>query len=233
MARNGASGEGDDFAFLKEAVGSLFVPGLKLPFLLAIALHAGTTLLIVISLPTRQDPGHGPYLAAFATFVVVHAVLALAILRLLNASPRPAWKPDWSAGTYGLIVLGSVAVGLFADWVVPPTAILSALANEIVSTAIIVPLAPWFVAVAVECPLAWRPGPWFARLRAWLPALLLWNFLILVPADAAYRIGFGGWMEQGGTENWLFYPLDGFITAARTFLALALASVAYRRVARV
>jgi hypothetical protein len=227
------SEEGDDIAFLKEAVGSLSVPGVKLPLLLIAIFQPATDILVLSNLPTTQNPDHGPYVAAFVVFVVVHAALALATLRILNGSPRPAWRPDWSAWAYGLAVLFSVAVGLFADWIVPPFTILGALANEIVSTAIIVPLAPWIVAIAVERPVAWRPAPWLKRVRAWLPALLLWNFLILVPADALYRIGFTAWMEQGGTGNWLFFILDGLVTAARMFVALALASVAYRRVARV
>jgi len=233
MAGDGGSEEGDDVAFLKEALGSLFTSRLRLPMLLAAVLPPATNLLILSNLPSRDNPDHGPYLATFIAFVIVHTALAIAILRILNGSSRPAWSPDSSAWTYGLVVLSSIAVGLFADWIADSSTILSALANQIVSTAIIVPLAPWLVAIAVDRPLAWRPAPWFQRLGTWLPALLLWNFLILVPADALYRIGFGAWLEQGGKDDWRFFVFDGAATAPRILLALALASVAYRRVARV
>jgi hypothetical protein len=226
--------EGDDFAFLKEAVGSLSTPGLWPPILLIAVLQPATNILILSNLPTQANPDHAPYVGAFVASLVGHAALALAMLRILNGSPRPAWRPDSSAWAYGLALLGTVAVGLFADWIIgPPSAILPAIAAGIVFSAMIVPLSPWLVAIAVERPLAWRPAPWFGRLRAWLPALLLWNFLILVPANALYRIGFGAWLDKGGQDEWLFYIVDGLVTAARISFALALASVAYRRVARV
>jgi len=233
MADDGVSEERDDIAFLKEALGSLLTPGLTAPILVAAVLLPATNLLILSNLPTRENPDHGPYLAAIAALVIVHTALAVAILRILNGSPRPAWSPDWSAWTYGLAVLGGLAVGLFADWIINPSSIMSALANEIVGTVIITPLAPWLVAIAVERPLAWRAAPRLRRPRSWLPALLLWNFLILVPADALYRIGFGAWLERGGKDDWRFFVLDGIAIVVRILPALALASVAYRRVARV
>lgn len=231
MARE--SEEGDDIAFLLEALRSLSTPGLKLPMLLVALLQPASNLLILSNLPTTANPDHGPYVAALAAALLCYAALALAILRILNGSPRAAWSPDGSALAYGLFVLGTFAVGLFADWMVNPSTLLAALANGIISSAILVPLSPWLVAIAVERPVAWRPGPRLRRLRAWLPALLLWNFLILVPVNALYRIGFGAWLDKGGSGVWLFYVVDGVVTAARVSLALALASVAYRRVARV
>ena len=231
--RNGGTEDGDDIAFLREAVGGLSTSRLRLPLLLALVLPPAANLLILSSLPTPENPDHGPYFGAFAAIVVVHSALFIAILRILNRSPRPAWSPDWSAWAYGLVVLCTMAVGLFSDWIIDPSTILSALANEVVSTVIVVPVSPWLVAIAVERPLAWRPGPWFRRLRTWLPALLLWNFLILVPADALYRIGFEAWLDAGGQDDWRFFVFNGVATAPRIFLALALASVAYRRVARI
>ncbi|HET9640463.1 MAG TPA: hypothetical protein VFP12_14790 [Allosphingosinicella sp.] len=233
MAGKGGSGEGDDIAFLREAIGSLAMPRLRLLMLLSAILPPAANLFILSNLPTPDNPDHSSYFAAFAAIVIVHTALAMAILRILNHSPRPAWSLDWSAGTYGLVVLCTIAVGLLADSLFDSSTILSALANQIVSTLIIIPFAPWLVAIAVERPLAWRPAPWFGRLRDWLPALLLWNFLFLVPADALYRIGFEAWLEAGGKDDWRFFVFDGIATAARLFLALALASVAYRRVARV
>jgi hypothetical protein len=225
--------EGDDLDFLVEAVGSLSRPGLKLPVLLAAVLLPATNILLLSTLPTHANPDHGPYVAALGALLVCYAALVLAMTRILNGSPRPAWSPDWSALVYGLVVLVSFFIGLFADWILDPTtSTLTALANRIVSSTIAAPLTPWCVAIAVERPLAWRPAPWIRRFRAWLPALLLWNFLILVPADILYRIGFAAWVDKVGPPNWLFFILDGVTTAARLSLGVALASVAYRRVAR-
>jgi hypothetical protein len=174
-ADNRESEEGGDLIFLTEAVASLSTPGLKLPLLLAAVMLPAANFLILANLPTRESPDHGPYLVAFAAIVTVYTALSVAILRTLNASSRPAWKPDRSAGAYGLFVLGSIAIGLFADWLIAPSTILSALANKILSALVIVPIAPWIVAVAVQRPLAWRPAPWVQRQRSWLPALFLWN----------------------------------------------------------
>src|SRR4051812_29197798 len=116
MARK--SEEGDDFAFLIEAVGSLSRPGLKLPVLLAAVLLPATNILLVSTLPTHANPDHGPYVAVLAAMAVCYSVLALAMLRILNGSSRPAWCPDWSAGLYGLFVLASFFIGLLADWIV-------------------------------------------------------------------------------------------------------------------
>src|SRR4051794_33598698 len=96
---------GDDFAFLKEAVGSLSVPGAWLPLLLVALFQPAAHLLMLWTLPTAQNPDHGPYVAAFAAIVLVYVVFALATLRIMNSSPRPAWSPDWSACVYAALVL--------------------------------------------------------------------------------------------------------------------------------
>ncbi|HEY5721293.1 MAG TPA: hypothetical protein VIT45_03135 [Allosphingosinicella sp.] len=232
MAGNGGE-QGDDLAFLKEAVESLKMPGLAAPMLLSVILLPATNILLLFNLPTRAEPDHGPYLAAFAAALVVHAALAIAILRILNGSPRPAWSPDWSAWAYGLVILAEFAIGLFSDAIMSRSpGIMAVIASEIVSTAIIVPLAPWFVAIAVDRPLAWNPAPWFRRARIWLPALLLWNFLILAPAGVAYRLVLETSLAEIDRRDWPWFILHGVVTAALMFLALALASVAYRRIAR-
>jgi hypothetical protein len=233
MARGGRSEDGDDFAFLREAVGSLFTSRLLLPLLLAALLTPGASLLALSHLPTAENPDHVPYLGVWASMGLALSVLSIAILRILNRSLRPAWSPDWSILAFSLIGLCTVAVGIAADWFIHPSTFLSALANRFISSVIVVPLGPWMVAIAVERPIAWRPAPWFRRARAWLPALLLWNFLLLAPADALYRTAFVAWVEAGRSGNWWFFVFDGAATAPRIFLALALFSVAYRRVARV
>jgi hypothetical protein len=232
MARSGSEG-GDDFAFLKEALGSLSAPGLRLPMLLCAVVQPACNFVMLSNQPTHRDPDHGPLVAAFAVLVVCYVALAVAMLRILNRSPRPAWHPDRSVAAYGVAALVTIAIGMFADWAVgQPSTLLSGLATAILYAAIVVPFSPWLVAIAVERPLAWRPAPWFRGSRSWLPALLLWSFLILVPANAFYRIGLEMWLDKGGQDDWLFYVTDGVLTAVRFALGLALVSVAYRRVAR-
>jgi hypothetical protein len=233
MTGRGRSQDGDDIAFLREAVGSLFTSRLLWPLLLAALLAPASNLLVLSNLPTAENSDHGPYLGAFAAAGLAISVLSIAILRILNGSPRPAWSPDWSLLAFSLVALCTVALGVALEFIVAPATFLSAFANRALYAVIVVPLAPWIVAIAVERPLAWRPAPSFRRVRTWLPALLLWSFLILAPADALYRIGFQAWLDAGGSADWRFFVVDGLVTAPRLFIGLALFSVAYRRVARV
>jgi hypothetical protein len=98
--------------------------------------------------------------------------------------------------------------------------------------AITAPLAPWFVAIAVERPLAWRPGPWLRRFGAWLPWLLLWNLLVVTPLGEIHGALDRRLMTGAGDWFWPIALFDGPFSAAMALLGLALASLAYRRVAR-
>jgi hypothetical protein len=227
---NGTAG---DLAFLKEAIASLKHPSLALPMLLAVLGLMATMLLMRWSMPTHEQPDHTAIFAAYAAYLVVEAALAIAILRILNDSPRPWWSPDWSAWAYGVVVLSEVAITTLSDSIATPSdSLLSWLAAELLTVALIAPLAPWFVAIAVERPLAWRPAPYFRRSKEWLPSLLFWNFLILAPAGMLNRILAASLLFGPREDIWALVLLHAILGTFMLFFALALASVAYRRVAR-
>ena len=110
------------------------------------------------------------------------AAFAVAILRILNASARPPWQPDSSLGLYALALIASIILGLLSDAVMGGRdSLVAGLAIGALAAILRAPLAPWFVAMAVERPLALQPAPFMRRFASWLPALLLWSLLIVVP----------------------------------------------------
>ena len=227
-------GEGDDIAFVKEAFAGLATRRLLLPALLLAMLMAAAKLALMWSLPSARHPDHQPYLLAFMLMVLATLALVVAILRILNKSARPLWQPDSSLWLYSAAFIVSASVALLVDMAVVGglNDQLSGLAGGALDTALRAPFAAWFVAIAVERPLAWRPGPWFRRLRMWLPSFLLWSLLIVVPLRQIQLML--NWTYLVAGTNW-FWPAalpDGLLGAAIELVSLALASVAYRRVAR-
>jgi hypothetical protein len=225
--------ERDDIAFVKEAFASLRTRRMLLP---AVLLALGLTIsnvAILYTLPTADRPDHLPYLIAFLLLVLGLAAFAVAILRILNRSVRPPWQPDSSLCLYAPALIASVILGQVSDMVMGGRdSLLAGLASGALAAILRAPLAPWFVAIAVERPLAWRPAPSMRRFSAWLPALALWSLLIVVPLGHLYYVL--SRMMVAGAGDW-FWPLAlivGSLGAAIELVALALASVAYRRVAR-
>jgi hypothetical protein len=223
----------DDIAFVREAFDSLYTPRLLLPALLLAVLLAASKIAILSNLPTAQNPDHLPYLLAFMLMVLVILAFVVAILRILNGSARPPWQPDSSLWLYALTFIVSALIALSADLLLGGrNDQLSGLAAAALDTAVRAPLAPWFVAIAVERSLAWRPGPWLTGFRIWLPSLLLWGFLIVVPLNHLQLMLNWRYLVSGTDWFWPAALVEGALGAAIELLALALASVAYRRVAR-
>jgi hypothetical protein len=233
MAGSGGVDRWDDVAFLKDSFDSLGTRRLLLPALLLAVLIAADKIFVLSSLPAAKDSDHLPLL--LATLVAMLAALAFmaAILRILNGSGRPPWQPDSSLWLYGLTVIVTISLDQMAALVVGGrTDFLSGLAAASLSTAVRAPLAPWFVAVAVERPLAWRPGPYMRAFRAWLPPLLLWGFLIVVPLSQLQLMLNMKYLSIGADWYWQAALVDGVLATTNGLVALALASAAYRRVAR-
>ena len=225
--------EADDIAFVKEAFASLGTRRILLPALLLALLLAFGDIAIASSLPTAQDPDHLPYLLVFLLLLLGVVAFSVAILRMLVGSARPPWQPDSSLGLYGLAFVASVAIGLSADMVVGGREdLVGGLAGGVLATVVRAPLAPWFVAMAVERPLAWHPGPYMRRFRAWLPSLLLWSLLIVVPLGQLHLMINRAYLSGPADWSWPVTLIEAALGAALELVALGLASVAYRRVAR-
>ncbi len=223
----------DDIAFVKEAFDSLAVRRLLLPALLLAALLAAGKIALLLSLPSPQKPDHLPYLLAFLLTVLGMVALLVGMLRILNGSARPPWQSDSSLWLYGMAFIVSAFIGQSSDLVVGGrNDHLTGLASAALDTALRAPFAPWLVAIAVERPLAWRPGAWLKGFRSWLPSLLLWGLLIVVPLRHVQLMLNWGYLVSGTDWFWPAALIEGALGAAIELVGLALASVAYRRVAR-
>ena len=223
----------DDIAFLKEAYASLGTRRILAPALLLALLQSASIVAMLATLPTAKDLDHTPSFAVLLLFLLGLLACSVALLRILNASPRPPWQPDASLWLFGLTLIACVCIDVAADLVMGGrTDLLAGLASSALSIIIGAPLIPWFTAIAVERPLALRPRDHMRRFAAWLPALLLWNLLIVLPLGQLLALlsrmllaGAGGWF-------WPIVLLYGLLGGAIELVGCALASVAYRRVAR-
>lgn len=224
----------DLLAFLKEALTPLFSRRMLVPVLLLTLLLTATNIFIVGNLP-QAGATTLPLLFLAAAFARIAGllVLAIAIIRILAASPRPAWMPD---GAFWLTVLASIllfAVSALIGIVTGNrTDALSFVISNTLFTLIMAPLSPWLVALAAEKPLAWRPGPWLRNISAWLPQLIFWSLLLVTPLafahasidEAAIR-GFGDWF-------WPAMLFDGPLSVVFALIGFGLNNAAYWRVAR-
>jgi hypothetical protein len=104
--------------------------------------------------------------------------------------------------------------------------------TELAGIVLVAPIAVWSVAAATERPLASSPAPRLRRLRAWLPAYLLWSILLVVPLACLHAYLSLRLIETVGRA--VFWPLAAVDAVASTLLVLlglALRVAAYRRVA--
>jgi hypothetical protein len=224
---------GDDIAFVKEALASLGTRRMLLPALLLILLQSVSNVALLSTLPTAAHPDHTLSFALLLLLLLGLLACSVAVLRILNASPRSPWQPDASLWLVGLALIAGAFISIAADLVVGSrTDLLAGLASGALSIIVTAPFVPWFTAVAVERPLALRPRNYMRRFAAWLPALLLWYLLIVLPSGQLLAM-----LAQtlaDGADGW-FWPivlLYGLVGAAIELVSCALASVAYRRVAR-
>src|SRR5690348_5450817 len=148
------------FAFLREAVASLFTRRMLVPAVVLAVLLTVSNIVILLHKPQAGEAS-APFAAAALVRVVGLVALTVAILRILNDSPRPVWRPDGGFWLYGLTLLATMFAAALAGFLIAGQEKgVAAFFVSLAVAAVTAPLAPWFVAIAVERPLAWRPGPW-------------------------------------------------------------------------
>lgn len=219
-------------SFLRETAASLRNRRIVGPTLVLTILLTASNIIILLNRPVEGEP---PIVFAIAAFVRVAGLwfLAVAILRLLNDSARRPYRPDAGFWLYGLTFLFGIAASigltvLGGDKDDPVAAALQALGLLVVGA----PPAAWFTAIAVERPLAANPRPWLRGFRRWLLPLILWSVLILLPLGQLHRAIDLFLLEGAGDNFWPLTLFDGPLSAVMAVFGLALASTAYRRVAR-
>lgn len=98
-------------------------------------------------------------------------------------------------------------------------------------TLIVAPLAVWSVALAVERPLAIDPRPWLRKFTLWLPSLILWQLLIVVPLATLHAYIDIGLVEGMIARSMALEITDGLLSVVIVLMVLSLSMIAYRRVA--
>lgn len=202
----------------------------------ALALLVLLTFSNIVVLQNMPAEGAAPppafLLAAFIR-VAGLLLLAVALLRMLTASPRRPWVPDGGFWLYVLTFAAGAAASIFARLVIGDrTELANLILSNLLVTLILSPLVVWFVALAVEKPLAWRPGPWLRGFGAWLPPLLVWTLLLVTPMGVLHA-----WIDMRlvagvGGAFWPLALFDGVLSTAMALVGLALNAAAYRRVAQ-
>lgn len=154
-------------------------------------------------------------------------------LRILTDAPRRPWRLDGAFWLYGLTIVAGIAISTLGGRALSTVVEAGGLAELglrlALLAALLAPFAPWVVAIGVERPLAWRPGPFLRRFGAWLPPLLLWGLVIIAPLAVLH-----GWTDAfliAGAGQW-FWPLaliDGPFSTLIAMLGFSLNAAAYRR----
>jgi hypothetical protein len=196
--------------------------------LLFLVFLGGTNAVLALLKPA---PGAAPG-ALFAVTALVRLIAAVSIgvaaLRIAAGSARRPWMPDGGFWLYFLLGLPGLALAAAIAWLGRDLPVLERiLAMEFGAIALLTPFAVWFVAIALERPLALVPR--FRRIGAWLPALLFWSLLLVAPLASLHA-----WLSQqmldsvGTGAFWPTAIADAVATTFFVLLGLSLRVTAYR-----
>jgi hypothetical protein len=226
-----AAGGAGVVGFLGEALASLRDGRLMVPALALAVLLTATNIVILLNRPV---PGELPIAFAVAGLARVLGlfVLAVAILRILGGSGRKPFMPDGAFWLYGVTIVAGLALNVLLSRLIGSRedAATGAIIG-ILMIAVSAPFAAWFAAIAIERPLAASPLRWMRGMGRWLPALLLWSLVILLPLGQIHTAIDMFLLRGAGEWFWPLSLLDGPLSAALAILGFALAATAYRRVA--
>lgn len=230
----GEGGAAGFASFLRAALAGMFTRETLIPGLLLLVLLTVSNIVILLNMPAAKG-ALPPVPFLVAAFVRIAGILlfGVALLRTATASERPRWLPDGGFWLYALsFALGLMASALARQLTGGRTDLIGLLISNVVVTLLLAPLVPWFVALAVAKPLAWRARPWVRRFRDWLPPLLVWTLLLVTPM-AILHATIDMWLIKGaGGWFWPTALFDGILSTVMALIGLGLNAAAYRRVAR-
>ncbi|MEO7178012.1 MAG: hypothetical protein ABIW83_04140 [Allosphingosinicella sp.] len=219
--------------FLSSALRPLFARPVFILILLLGVLLTASNIVILHNAPVKGQMPPVAFIAAAFVRVAGLLVMSVAILRRINASPRPAWSPDTGFWLFVLtFAVEAAATGALTMAAGGPEAQLAGLLVNVGATFVFAPLAAWFIALAVERPLAWRPAPWLRGWSLWLAPYLIWMVLLAIPLGAMHQAIDTRLVKGAGEGFWPLALIDGPLSLILCIVGLALASEAYRRVAR-
>ena len=220
--------------FLREALAQLRDPRWRVMAVLFLLFLGGTNALLAVMKPgAGEAPGAAFALAGLVRLAALVSI-SVAALRIATDSPRPRWKPDAAWWLFLVLGLMSVAVAGACVWLGRGLPVLPRLLlADLAAILLLVPFSAWFVAAAVERPLAWSPAPGLRRTGRWLGPMLLWSLLLAAPLALAHAWLSLELVAAAGTRA--FLPLaatDALVSSIYVLLVLALRTIAYRRVAQ-
>ena len=218
--------------FLAEALAGLRRPGIVAPALALLVLLTFSNIVILQNMPVRGSAPPASFLVSAVIRIAGLLLIAVAILRILTASPRRRWMPDGGFWLYVLTFALGTVVNAGVGWMMGSrTGLGNLILANLLVTLLLSPLVVWFVALAVEKPLALRPGPWLRGLRSWWVPTIFWT-LILVTPMAVLHASIDMYLISGAGDR--FWPLalfDCALSTAMALIATAINAAAYRRVA--
>lgn len=213
---------------LREILAQLADPRWRLPAFLLFVFIALTSAGVAID---RSGAGDGAgVLFALSGLVRLAAVwlLSVALLRIGAGSARPTYLPDGAFWLHGLLSFIPVAAAVAFQLSLPPEwPIGGAFAN--LAT---LPLAAWFVAAAVERPLAWNPAPWLREFGDWLLPVFVWSLLLVFPIIVVHALLTVAADGMPLAASWWLILVDAGVSTLGALLSLAIGLAAYRRVAK-
>ncbi len=218
--------------FVADALAGLKRRELVPAALVLLLLLTFSNIVVLQNMPVKGSPPQLPFIVAAFVRVAGLLLIAVALVRMLTASPRRPWMPDGGFWLYALTFVAGAAVNVLVGFLVGERRELpNLIASNILVTLILSPFVVWFVALAVAKPLAWNPGPWLRGLGRWWPMAIFWTLLLVTPMAVLHA-----WIDMrliGGVGE-RFWPLalfDGALSTLMALIALAINAAAYRRVA--
>jgi hypothetical protein len=232
MSEDGGRSRNGLKKFLSEALLGLRQRELLLPALILLVLLTASNIVILQNMPAKGSPPPAPFAVAAIVRIAGLLAIAVAILRMLTASPRRRWMPDGGFWLYVLTFAAGIAASALVRLAIGERMDLPGLiASNVLVALLLSPLIVWFVATAVAKPLAWRPAPWLRSLRLWWLPTIFWTLLLVTPMGVLHA-----WIDMRlakgvGDGFWPLALFDGALSTLMALLGLAINAAAYRRVA--
>lgn len=221
-------------SFLRDTLRQAFAREWWLPGLVLAIILTASNMVILSAKPVEGASPDASF--AVAAFVRLAGLVFLTVMLLRRAtnSSRPSLMPDGAFWLYLLLGMVGFALAAGLRLILPgDSASLTVLiASNALGGVLTAPLAPWLTAVAVERPLAINPAPRLRRFSNWLPPLIVWQLVIVLPLGALHAFIDIGLLEGDIARSLWLELVDGALSTLIALVSLALAVTAYRRVLR-
>ncbi|QLC25473.1 hypothetical protein HFP57_10890 [Parasphingopyxis algicola] len=219
--------------FLRDALRQAIAPEWRLLAVILLVLATATNAVILSEIGEPGEPPSPIFLLAAVIRLAGLLLLTVALLRRATDSRRAPFMPDGAFWLMVLLTLLGFAVSAGVRALLPDGQdnLVNLVAGNALAALITSPLAVWTVALATEKPLAIDPRPRLREFSLWLPFLVIWQLLIVVPLSALHAYIDVGLVEGTIARSAALEIADGALSMLIVLIGLALSVTAYRRVA--